>query len=85
MSEQKPLEEPKAPEPKKDEEPSKLMLEAQRAYGIRDQHVLASKEYKDHVVIVTRGGSKVSFAPGDVVKKLDDAQLHGQPKPKPKK
>ena len=66
-------------------EQSKLMTEAMGAYGIKQEHVLSSKEYKDHVVIVTKGGSKVSFAPGDKVEKLSQVALDGVPPPKAKK
>ena len=66
-------------------EQSKLMSGAMGAYGIKPEHVLSSKEYKDHVVIVTKGGSKVSFAPDDKVEKLTQVELDGIPPPKPKK
>ena len=69
---------------KKEEGPSKLMAEAMKAYGIRQRHVLSSKDYGDHVVIVTKGGSKVSFADGDKVKELTQVELDGVPPPKPK-
>ena len=75
--------EQKAPEPKP-KKASGLLEEAQRAYGIRPEHVLASKEYDDHVVIVTHGGSKVSFAPGDKVVRLSKIDLDGVPPAKPK-
>ena len=66
-------------------EQSKLMSEAKAAYGIKPEHVLSEKEYKDHVVIVTRGGRKISFAPGDKVEKLSQVDLDGVAPPKPKK
>lgn len=62
-----------------------LMSEAMGAYEIKPGHVLSSKEYKDHVVIVTHGGAKVSFAPGDKVKPLSKVDLDGVPPPKPGK
>jgi hypothetical protein len=65
--------------------PSKLMREALGRYGIKPQHVAGSKDYGDRVVIVTKGGAKVSFTEGDEVAKLSDFQLTGAPAPKPKK
>lgn len=64
--------------------PSKLMSEAMGAYRIRPAHVLSSKDYGDHVVIVTKGGKKVSYAVGDKVRELTDVELTGMP-PKKKK
>jgi len=68
----------------KTEGPSKLLREAMGKYGIADKHVLSSRDYGDHVVIVTKGGRKVSFAPGDKVRELTDIELTGNPPPKPK-
>lgn len=59
-------------------EQSKLMSEAMAGYGLKPEHVLSSKEYKDHVVIVTKGGRKVSFAPNDKVEKLSQVEMDGQ-------
>lgn len=77
----------KPEEQKKPDEgkPSELMSEAMAAYGIRKAHLLASRDYRDHVVIVTKGGSKVSFAPGDKVQPLSKIELDGVPPPKAKK
>lgn len=66
------------------QERSKLMGEAMGRYGIKPEHILASKDYGDYVVIVTRGGAKVSFTSGDEVKKLSPVELDGVPPPKPK-
>lgn len=66
-------------------EPSPLMREGMSAYGIRAQHVLSSRDYGDHVVIVTKGGAKVSFALGDKVVELSRVQLDGVPPPQVKK
>lgn len=65
-------------------EQSKLMSDAMGAYNIKLEHVASSKDYKDHVVIVTKGGRKVSFAPGDKVKPLSPVDLDGVARPKPK-
>lgn len=59
-------------------EQSKLFKEAMEAYGIRPEHVMASRDYGNHVVIVTKGGKRVSFAFGDHVNKLRQAELDGQ-------
>jgi len=63
---------------------SKLMREAMDAFRLRMEHVLASKDYDDHVVIVTKGGKKLSFAPGDKVKELAEVDKHGLPAKKKK-
>lgn len=60
------------------DEQSPLLKEAMEAYGIKPSHVLASREYGDHVVIVTKGGRRASFARGDHVQKLRQAELDGQ-------
>jgi hypothetical protein len=73
------------PPEKKEGGPSALMREALGRYGIKPQHVAGSKDYGDRVVIVTKGGAKVSFTEGDEVAKLSDFQLTGAPAPKPKK
>lgn len=91
-----------AAEVKADAKPSGvsgLTSEAMQAFGIRLDHILASKDYGNKVVIVTKGGSKVIFERGDKVLKLSEAnraepgdkiqltkvQLDGVPPPKPKK
>jgi hypothetical protein len=51
--------------------------EAMEAYGIDKKHVLASKEYADHVVIVTHGGVKVRFPSEEKITKLTKYQLTG--------
>lgn len=61
-----------------EEKPSALMSEAMEAYGIKPTHVLSSKDYGNHVVIVTRGGRKVTFARGDKVTKLAQVDLDGE-------
>ena len=73
---------PQGPAPRK---PANLTEEAMAAYGIESKHVLSSKDYKNHVVIVTKGGSKVSFAPGDKVAPLSQIDLDGVAPTKPKK
>ena len=67
-----------APAPDK-KGPSRLMREAMDAFKLRMDHVLASRDYDDHVVIVTKGGKKLSFAPGDKVKELAEVDKHGLP------
>lgn len=73
------------PSDAKDKGPSAMMREAMNAYGISPAHVLSSRDYGNHVVIVTKGGAKVSFAPGDLVTKLTEIRLTGVPPPKPRK
>lgn len=64
--------------------PSKLMRAAMDAFGLRPGHILDSRDYDDHVVIVTKGGKKLSFAPGDKVKELAEVDKHGLPAKKKK-
>lgn len=61
----------------------KLIEEARKAYGIDKKYVFAAREYPDRAVIVTAGGCKVVYRPGQEVKRLSPAQLGVQP-PKPK-
>lgn len=70
---------PKA-QPEKD---SALMTEAKRAYGIKPEHVHSQRDEGKYVVIVTKGGKKVSYAAGDTVKKLTQVQLDGVAPAKP--
>jgi len=64
-----------------------LLAEACKAYGIDKKYVMSSNFYEDTgtVVILTVGGSKVSFQSGQKVKPLDSISVTGvNPSPKRK-
>lgn len=66
------------------EERSLLMNEALKIYGIRPEHVFASKEIsEDEIVIVTNGGKKVRHRKGaDAQLTLSYSDITGDPEPK---
>lgn len=57
----------------------KLIEEACKAYGIEAQHVLSSRydAATKEAIIVTNGGSKVSFKAGDKVEPLGEIAITG--------
>ena len=57
----------------------KLIEEACKAYGIEAQHVLSSRydATTKEAIIVTNGGSKVSFKAGDKVEPLGEIAVTG--------
>jgi hypothetical protein len=59
-----------------------LMAEAMEAYGIKPEHVFHQRWSADrkYVVIVTKGGKKVTYTAGDQVRKLSDVELSGAPR-----
>ena len=64
---------------------SGLLAEACGAYGIDPKYVLKSREANGGITILTNGGSRVSYKPGDKVEKLRPEQVTGIPVKKPAK
>lgn len=64
---------------RKEEANAKAIAAACKAYGISAKHVHGSAVRGDEVTIVTAGGAKVSWRPGDKVKALDPVRVHGIP------
>lgn len=50
---------------------------ALKAYGIAEEFVLTHRVKGDTVIIVTQGGEKVSWRPGDKVEKLEPIRVDG--------
>ena len=72
-------------ETKKNNGDDKLLKAACKAYGIKDEHILASSVKTDgEVVIVTHGGVKVRWREGDKVEPLDPVRVDGIVRKKPK-
>ncbi|MCE5212984.1 MAG: hypothetical protein LLG40_15690 [Deltaproteobacteria bacterium] len=62
----------------------KLIAMALAAFGISRKFVMASRydEATETAIILTNGGTRVSFKDGDKVEKLDEISITGIPKPR---
>lgn len=58
-------------------ESKSILEEAMEAHGIKKEHILDSKNYDKHVVIVTKGGYKIKHPGGSNDAKLTKYQLTG--------
>lgn len=54
-----------------------LIDEACKAYGIAPEYVFSSRIDTDFVVLLTNGGTRVSYKEGDKVEPLDDIAITG--------
>ena len=71
--------EEKKVEEKKDNANGSLLKAACKAYGIDPEYVLSSRvTKKKEVIIVTNGGIKVRWRPGDKVEELDPIRVDGK-------